>query len=533
MKKFRGLQIFIFILLIVLPPFAWAELRVFLPEAYEAFSEDLGENRNKASIKFGELLTSGDSLNDFYNDRVPFRSFIIKTLRQADAYIEAPYNESIAPKLMKLADREGEGTNNTQTSVATNPGSLDVLFNGETSASTTTVEPEPEPEPVPQPEPEPDPELGPQECVHEWVETERIDPACFEDGIRILTCANCGEELVENILATGHHSVLLKHQDADYMNYGYDEYVCGLCGETWKDNYVAKLIDTSYFAPVQIGDAIVGRYCWMFYAGGESLKYYKGTNIPKQDELDAYCKAFNDLKAACDKKGIKLLIAMFPNKEDVYPEYMPSYTVKTENKRPQVVADYVREKAGINILYPLDELRAMDMYWQTYKKYDTHWNQMGAFMTLQYMYNELGYEVTSPFSIQVENIDYRIGDLLGIAGIDYSTLPADVDYIIHYRDEIAVTSKTEGIVEDIPIYQSTCESAANDCHFVMLGDSFRTRMIPYVEKDFTSCTIAHRIYIDDIKEDIKDADVLVLSAVVRDESSLIDAAKKITKILNK
>ena len=65
----------------------------------------------------------------------------------------------------------------------------------------------------------------------------------------------------------------------------------------------------------------------------------------------------------------------------------------------------------------------------------------------------------------------------------------------------------------------------------MIGDSFRLYMMPYLERDFSHISIAHRDNVQDLAEDIREADILVIECVERLDDSLNGTLIQIINIL--
>ena len=66
----------------------------------------------------------------------------------------------------------------------------------------------------------------------------------------------------------------------------------------------------------------------------------------------------------------------------------------------------------------------------------------------------------------------------------------------------------------------------------LVGDSFRVNMMPYLAKDFTSATFAHRDYMNQIHDDVKNADVIVVEAVERYDYEGFKCAQRVLNILS-
>lgn len=334
-----------------------------------------------------------------------------------------------------------------------------------------------------------------------------------------------------------HNGTALYTQEANYTSYGYTRYQCDICQEIYYDGFEGKLVDNSFLAPKIVGDIVLlGRHYWLFYAGDDSISYYRGTNVLEQEQMDTCMDLMVQLQKLCDEKGIQLQFIILPNKEQVYPEYMPSYTIEDSYKRTERFVDYVEEHSGIHIVYPLHELQQADIYWQTYHMYDTHWNHAGSFIGTQALYKALGMPTTDLHELEVAQCAATTNDLMILGGLDASQYPPEYDYEINYRPEVTLTG-VQGDKLPTGIYYATSD-CGNDLNFVMIGDSFRCFMIDYLAKDFSRSVITYREttdyrtdYPDEVVQSIRDADILVMEAVERYDTRLFPAIEKVIEIL--
>lgn len=346
-----------------------------------------------------------------------------------------------------------------------------------------------------------------------------------------------GEDVLTVNPAAEHTGIVISTQEADYTSYGYTEYQCTVCGKIYYDNLVPKKIDNSFLAPQIIGNVVLpGRFNWLFYAGDDSISYYRGINLLEEQQMAEYLNLMVQLQDLCDKRGIQLQFLLLPNKEQVYPEYMPTYSIEDTRKRMGRFVDYVREHSDINIIYPLQKLRQADIYWQTYHQYDTHWNHAGAFVGTQALYEALGIPTTDLLDLEVSQCDASTRDLLLLGGLDASQYPAEYDYAINYRPDVTLTD-IQGDLQPMSIYSARSD-CGNDTNFVMIGDSFRCFMIDYLTKDFSHSLITYREtsdnetdYPQEVVESIQNADILVMEAVERYDSRLFPAIEKVIEIL--
>ena len=606
-KKFSITVISIFVAMLLVPTIAWGVLHLF--GAAEPLKFDTGENRNLASFpkEFNpETVTS--EIEAWYNDHLPFRSVLYKAQNELEHWIEQPYDAVIRPVLIDIFHPEQENPASTPT-----PDMFEELFPTPTLDPTETPDSEVPPTPediLPTPElitpapqtPSPDgptdtqstatPKPTQEACSHSMdngnVEKEAT---CKEWGTIIFTCEKCGYAYREYTNKVAHRYVsdlttvpvcgtkytetltcdmcgdsksatqIKQHEPgkqlavvpASFVEYGHTFMQCKDCKGEYKMNITNKQYDNSFFPPIyRSGTVTEGRLQWLFFRGDNSEAYFAGTNLMSQNELRENTKVLQQLNDICKEKGIVLQIAIFPNKDQVYPEYMPTTQVQDEYKRVERFVDYVKEQSDVKIVYPLKELQAAKPYWDLYFKYDTHWNNAGAFIGLQAMYADLGLETTDLKNLPVRKLydtdsDYSKyvydgdtgwiygtqADMISLGGLNGADYKGNFNYVIDYHSDVNVFSR-RGAAD--PWSTRTSKSrGANDLNFVMLGDSYRAFMTNFLEKDFTNCFLTHRdrVFDADVVEAVKKADILVLSSVERYEPDIIQTARELIEILNK
>ena len=465
-----------FTAVMVLPWVLWGLFAIFNPSFVNASSTD-NENRDLANIEWASLWTSGDSISDFVDDRVPFRSYLISFYNNINDSLEEKYLlavNAIMSDVTASAD-ESETTAEDQTAVVIDEN---------------------------------------DEAIEEAT-TEEVDPSTTLD-------IDLPETLVGEC-ANGHLGTLVDSCEPSYTTYGYDQYQCQRCGVVYRTNRQEKLVDTSYFMPLDLGEGVVqGRYDWLFFTDENSLEDYQGSNILDDEYLATAAERVQLLKDRCDELGKEVVLMFVPNKEQVYSEYMPSYEVYTTYKRTQMLADYLDENTTMNVIYPIDELKEISYYWQSYCKYDTHWNHVGGYAGTMAMYEALGMETTNARFLTGEYSERNVNDLVNLAGLDQSSLPQDYDYTLNYHMDITV----EGLDYEADVIHTTAD-CENQQSFCMIGDSFRRYMLDYFTKDFANCTVAHRDSIDEVTSDIKNADVIVIEIIERYDTEGIKVVNQI------
>ena len=378
------------------------------------------------------------------------------------------------------------------------------------------------------------------------VEDSNVIPLCGMNYKEISTCQGCGKTEEKAYVKKHVQGSIIKTVEASYTTYGYTLVSCADCGGQYRIGVESKLIDTSFALPMIKGEKRVvmeGRFKWLFYNGDNSESYFCGTNLMTDTEMANSLAVLEQLDAICREQGKTLQICIWPNKDQVYPEYV-TWTPVTNEKRVERFVKYVNANSDVKIIYPLQELKSMKPYYDMYLQYDTHWNCAGGFVGYQAMLKSLGLETTDIRNcpvfeytgVETENIDpyYKNtgGDMISLGQLSPSVYNGGFNYYVKYRPDITTDTYT-GSDGAGDTRHTTASNATYDLNFVMFADSYRVMQLGYLEKDFSDCFLTHRSHVNDAdsKEAIKNADIIVIAAVERYDSDVINTAKKIIKTL--
>lgn len=125
--------------------------------------------------------------------------------------------------------------------------------------------------------------------------------------------------------------------------------------------------------------ALVGRDGYLFYAAEQSVDYFRAVKPFTPAELARWRQDLEDRRAWLAARGIRYLVVVAPNKETIYPEFMPPVLrpVRPQTRLDQLLAE-LRQHSDIDILDLRPALRAAKEHGRVYHKTDTHWNDAGA-----------------------------------------------------------------------------------------------------------------------------------------------------------
>ncbi len=533
-KIIRCISMILFLCVLILPQASWLILKLVYKNntgVMEQLDYDLGENRELTAFPSGAGIGNITSeLEAYYNDHAPYRSILISINRQINSKLERAYTLNVQPVLVALADKKSVSSGGKYSEAEkSNEGMKEPENTGMGSASGSTQGNKGS-------EGMPDGSQGNVESgdmpgsTQENINSENVsgnmnggnalDDKQNNKGSEIVsgnTQENMGSENVSD-------SVSGSGSGEKYSDNGSET-------KTGESDDAAQ--NQPYFPAREMNGTIFGRDDWMFCNYDNSIGYYCGSNLMSEQQMADRLSLMQRLQQICDSRGIKLQFMIAPNKEQVYSEFMPTYTIENSYKKVQRFVDYARQNSSIKIIYPLEELRAAKNIMSTYYKYDTHWNHYGSFIATQALYKAMGLAYVSPDSVSYTD-GSCIWGLVITAGLSWQDYERDYDHIPNYKPEVELFN-TDGEIDFIHTEKSavyrTDSTAADDSRFVMIGDSFRLYMMPYLERDFAHVSIAHRDNVNDVCDDIRQADILVVECVERLDDSLNGTILELISIL--
>ncbi len=259
----------------------------------------------------------------------------------------------------------------------------------------------------------------------------------------------------------------------------------------------------SVFTYVSIGkifsnQVVLGENGWLFYKSttdGDSIADYEGTNRYSEVEKNDILENIIDTQTFFEKEGIKMMVIVTPNKENVYAEYMPDTYQHAEKTSTDILIDYLK-KRGAYVVSPKEALLEKHSDMQLYYSYDTHWNQLGAYIGTREVLKNWKIDIPELDKEEVKSSNLRDNyhtcgddDLARLVGLR-NFFDDEIEY------EVEGTIKTEWKLfakeQKTGMSYFKNENALISKKIFLVGDSFRTSMIPVLRKIFAEVYVVHR-----------------------------------------
>lgn len=479
MEKLKRVSIILFLSVLILPSLSWGIIKAVdlcglnLSEKLEY---DVGEKREKSEISAEVTAVSASvQLENYYNDRVPFRSAIITANKKLTSSVEKPFNNYLEKKYalsdeMLLAETIGNDTGNPEEEQDKEDGQESFWDRFTKSETEETIEPE---------------------QIAEITETDDI-----------------GEVTEVSDEPSGENTFIDEVEEvADEEN-----------PEESDEDEEQPVVEaqTSELPFRVVGENVVpGTDGWLFFGDSRNIDTFSRTNLKDEGELANYATSFISLKTDCDLAGKELRCFICPEKETIYSEYYPKLERQADISLATQICNYMSVNSSVQMIYPKEELMRNKNKYQLYYKHDTHWNASGGYIGTAELLISLGIPVPSLDSIYTRPVTITSGDLVLLGGLDTAEYETDTNYDVGYMNHVGVFCD-QSFFSDVNRIDITSQSE-NHKMLVLVGDSCKMHMLPYLSTNFDHVVFIHKNAVtnESSKETIRQADVIVLETAER------------------
>ena len=268
---------------------------------------------------------------------------------------------------------------------------------------------------------------------------------------------------------------------------------------------------------------IVGEDGFLYFQ--DTMDSFLKENPLTDDEIRSIGTALSNLSAYAEEHGAHLLFVCAPNKNTVYPEYMPArYRTSPSNAMSDLdrLHAYLDAETAVDYLDLRPILTAAKEEQLLYHKRDSHWNGYGAHIAYEAIMTHLGLPMPDFSVLPRTDITTHEGDL------DRLLYPGTVKYddntVYNYDGQYIYTSAFSTEM-DMSI---TTRSAGTAGTLLCFRDSFSSALIGDFAVSFSQMQMERAIpYRLDLLESFK-ADIVIVEIVERNLRSLIGCDGRIT-----
>ena len=304
----------------------------------------------------------------------------------------------------------------------------------------------------------------------------------------------------------------------DFENYFDDNFGLRNSLISWGSSIKVNLFKSS----VHPQNVKFGKSGWLFYnkIDGGIFNSYTHQNLLTNNELDSLVEVWESRKINLESKGIKYIMAAWPNKSTIYPEHLP-FTMQAQikdtiSKTDQILNFLRSSKSSIPFIAVRSKFMEEKKNAKLYQKLDTHWNQLGAFYAYRYFMEETN-DVLGivPYNLDDFSISYHDeskGDLLSMLGICETLSFSETNPTLQLTNNNLTITKSEGKYKNSLIFKN--EKCDNKLKVLIFRDSFTDALIPFFKTHFYETHFVWFDYQNHIVDTLK-PDVVITSFVER------------------
>lgn len=224
---------------------------------------------------------------------------------------------------------------------------------------------------------------------------------------------------------------------------------------------------------------VIGKDGWLFF--GETLADYAGVTLSDK-ELDQIVKKMSEVADYIQNQGKQPLFVIVPNKNQIYPEYMPMrFGSKKETSNLTLLQERMSESSVpyVDAYHILLNSKDTD---ELYLHEDTHWNNTGARLVLNEIYKLYG--LSDNYSLTGYTIEESHSpDLYNI--LFPETQHCEAQHIYDDQKSYEYIGRLHSL-DDITIRTQSADG--NGKSILVYRDSFGRALIPYMGAMFDNAT---------------------------------------------
>lgn len=130
---------------------------------------------------------------------------------------------------------------------------------------------------------------------------------------------------------------------------------------------------------------IAGRQGWLFYAADGGIDDWTQVDPFTPDQLEVWRETLVRRRAFLARRAIPFLFVIAPDKQMIYPEYMPASLrrMRDDYRADQLIAYMRQTTPDFQVLDLRAPLIGAKPTGRLYHRYDTHWNDRGGLVAYQ------------------------------------------------------------------------------------------------------------------------------------------------------
>jgi hypothetical protein len=248
-----------------------------------------------------------------------------------------------------------------------------------------------------------------------------------------------------------------------------------------------------YFAKSPVPNVLIGKNNWLFFTESNLIDDFVGADPFTNEELETWRLNLENKRDWLATQGVRYLFVVAPNKQTIYPEYLPDYLYKDRGQsRLQQLMAYLKTHSDVSILDLSGAMTEEKKRHRIYHVTDTHWNDRGAYVAYRAIMDRIRQwfpevSLTQNRIVETKNILGTGGDLAGM--LDMADTMQEERPVLMIEPTIC-SARIELDIAELDAanpnkpkpYMTKCNKSK--IRAVVFRDSFFEPVIPFITEDF-------------------------------------------------
>ncbi len=241
---------------------------------------------------------------------------------------------------------------------------------------------------------------------------------------------------------------------------------------------------------------------WLYYTGNQMLEDFRGERNLSPRDLELWATEQQRRFQWLQERGISYLTFSPPNKQSIYPEFMPKETRQLRGQtRMDQLREYLVESPLPFYIGLYEELRAAKSERKLYFAMDSHWNHYGAYVAfkkimaqVQTIFPDHQYTLDFPFHKHYRRtLGGDLARMLMIEKKKSESMPKirPREYCGQAEPFGVVLSGLGENRHEVPVLK-TCENAS--LRAIIFCDSFIEQIEPFLSENFSHVLYLRKSY---------------------------------------
>jgi alginate O-acetyltransferase complex protein AlgJ len=258
--------------------------------------------------------------------------------------------------------------------------------------------------------------------------------------------------------------------------------------------YWNSFLKVKLFGVSPVAKVLLGREGWVFFdkPGSQpgTVEYYRSITLFSPGELEQWKNCLEQRFRWLAARGIHYLFVIAPNKNTIYPEFMPGYIRKVhQQSRMDQLLDYLARHSAVPFLDLRPALLAAKQRYPVYSRTDTHWNDFGAYIAYREIIRSLSlyFKEARPLPLsrfKIKTVNHLGGDLAIMLSLQDVVLREDMIMLEADPPLSARGRRLKNISRFVRQSVSRGQNAPLP-KMLMVHDSFYNRLQPFLSEQFS------------------------------------------------